>query len=283
MSDALSPGQEPVLAAWAARVRAEREQVERAREAPDGADFYAPIAQAFKADPRRTDEPTLDTLRGLVRTDDVVLDIGAGGGRYALPLALVAKEVIAVEPSAGMRGVLEEGMREHGIANVRCVESRWPMETQAPAGDIAMMAHVGYDIEEIGPFVDAMEASARRICVAVLLDKPPRWAADVLWERVHGERRVRLPALPEFLSLLIARGTLFELSLSPRPPMSYASVDDAMGLLRRQLWTEAGSEKDQRLEQAARELLTERDGRVALSWTAGVVGVVSWKPRGLAG
>ncbi len=39
-------------AAWAARVRANREQVDRVREVPDGADFYAPVTGLFRADPR---------------------------------------------------------------------------------------------------------------------------------------------------------------------------------------------------------------------------------------
>jgi hypothetical protein len=69
-------------------VRANREQAERVREDTEGTDFYAPIAQVFRADPRRTDEPALDRLLGLARPEDTWLDIGAGGGRYALPVAL---------------------------------------------------------------------------------------------------------------------------------------------------------------------------------------------------
>src|SRR5437868_10389179 len=107
MSDVLRPSSEAALAAWAARVRANREQVETVREAAPS-DFYAPVAEMFRADPQRRDEPTLEALRALVRPTDVVLDIGAGGGRYALPLALVAREVIALEPSEGMRRVLQD-------------------------------------------------------------------------------------------------------------------------------------------------------------------------------
>src|SRR5436305_2593495 len=101
VSDALRPTAEEALRAWGARVRANREQVEHFREASP-ADFYAPIASMFRADPRRQDEPALQALRQLARPDDTVLDIGAGGGRYALPLALATREVVAIEPSEGM-------------------------------------------------------------------------------------------------------------------------------------------------------------------------------------
>src|SRR5205823_7133549 len=121
----------------------------------------------FRDDPRRTNGPALEVLRGLVRPDETWLDIGAGGGRYALPLALLAREVIALDPSEGMLGVLEQGMAEHGLANVRIVRARWPT-AEPPRADVAFIAHVGYDIAEIGPFLDGMEAAAERLCVAML-------------------------------------------------------------------------------------------------------------------
>src|SRR5207302_5522139 len=86
MSDALRPSQAQALEAWAARVRANREQVDQFREA-NPSDFYAPVAGMFRADPRRRDEPTLEALRSILQPGDTLLDIGAGGGRYALPLA----------------------------------------------------------------------------------------------------------------------------------------------------------------------------------------------------
>ena len=94
--------------AWADRVRRDHEQVDRHREVPDGSDFYGPVTSLFRADPRRTDEPALDRLLALAEPADTWLDIGAGAGRYALPLALHVAEVVAIEPSAGMRAALAE-------------------------------------------------------------------------------------------------------------------------------------------------------------------------------
>ena len=37
-----------------------------------------------------------------------------------------------------------------------------------------------------------------------------------------------LPALPEFLALLLARGKLFEVDLVERPPQSYEQPDQAL-------------------------------------------------------
>jgi SAM-dependent methyltransferase len=275
MSDALKPSAEDALRAWAARVRANREQVEHFREA-NPADFYAPVAGMFRADPRRRDEPTLEALRELVRPADVVLDIGAGGGRYALPLALAVHEVIALEPSEGMRRVLADGLSEHVIRNVRVVAGRWPESAADLGADVTLMSHIGYDIEDIGPFLDAMESAARRVCVAVLLSQAPPTEADRLWPQVHGVERAALPSLREFLMLLLARGRLFEVQLLERSAQSYDQPEQVLSWLRQQLWTAPGGGKDALLERVARERLQERDGRYALSWSPVYVGVVTW-------
>jgi SAM-dependent methyltransferase len=273
VADALRPSPDDLLRAWAARVRANREQVDQFREASP-ADFYAPIAGMFRADPRRRDEPTLEALRELIQPTDSVLDIGAGGGRYALPLALIAREVVAIEPSEAMRRVLAEAMSEFDIRNVRAVNGRWPDVSGDLEGDVALMSHIGYDVEDIGPFLDAMESAARRLRIAVLLAQPPPTEADRFWPEVHGVQRAALPSLPEFLALLLARGRLFEVRLVERSPQSYEHPDQVLGWLRQQLWTAPGGEKDAVLQRLAHERLREREGRYALSWDPVRVGVV---------
>jgi SAM-dependent methyltransferase len=274
MTDALRPDPAAALEAWAARVRANREQVEQHREVESARDFYAPVAGLFRADLRRTDDPVLDLLRALVGPDQTLLDIGAGGGRFALPLALVAREVIAVDPSPGMLAILREGMAEHGIENIRPVDGRWPM--QGLEADLALIAHVGYDIEAIGPFLDAMERAARQRCLAVLLDGPPPSAADALWPEIHGVQRASLPALPEFLTLLLARGHLFEVRLIERTPMSYTEPDQAVAWARQQLWTRLGSPKDDHLQALVKQRLRPVDGGFVLHGQPRRVGVVTW-------
>src|SRR5262245_42677231 len=200
-ADALRLDPAELMAAWGARVLANREQVERVREDDPNPDHYAPIARLFRGDPNLADDPTWLALRPTVGANETWLDIGAGGGRYALPLARQAREVIALDPSPGMVHLLHEVVATYQLPNVRVVEGRWPAAAPQPA-DVAFVANVGYDVEQIGPFLDEMEANARRRCVAVLLERAPPYPFDELWPVVHGEERAALPALPEFLSLL---------------------------------------------------------------------------------
>ena len=277
MPDPLKPNTETALQAWADRVRANHEQVGRFREVADGADFYAPVAQAFRAQPDRTEDHVLNTVLDLAIPGETWLDIGAGGGRYGLPLARKAGQVIAVDPSEGMLQVFREDAEAFGIGNVRIIHGRWPI-ADPPKADAALIANVGMDIEDFGPFLDAMEASARRLCVAVMGHRQATVVFDQLWPLVHDEARVPLPSLPEFLVLLLARGRLFELRLAERPAMTYSSMDELLSFVRRQTWVTPGSEKDKKLQALLAETATERDGRLALSWEPVVAGVVSWKP-----
>jgi hypothetical protein len=102
--------------------------------------------------------------------------------------------------------------------------------------------------------------------------------AALFWQPIHGEPRVRLPALPELLVLLIARGRLPEVTLVDRTPPTFASLDEALAMARRQLWLEEGSAKDEKLHRLVLETITERDGRYAFEWTPTKIGIVSWLP-----
>ena len=265
--------------AWAERVRANREQVDRVREVPDGADFYGPVSGLFRVDPGRADDPVLDALLALAEPGETWIDIGAGAGRFALPLARVAGEVVAIEPSEAMLDALREEMSSHGITNVRPVEARWPMD-DPPVGDVGLIAHVGYDIEAIGPFLLAMEASAPRLCVAVLMERQPASIVDPFWPIVHGETRVSLPALPEFVALLEAGGRAPSVTKVEQEPRRFASRDELVGFLRRQLWIADGGEKERRFNAALDELIVDGpDGGFGLAdQTASRIGIVSWAP-----
>ena len=273
---------------WSDRVRASREQVDRVREVPDGADFYAPVRSIFRADPDRTDDAVLAHLRSCAEPGDVWLDIGAGAGRYALPLARIVREVIAVDPSAGMIDSLREGAMEAGIANVRAIEGRWPPDRDLrhalgpdPVADVALIAHVGYDVEEIGPFVDAMEASARRSCLAVMMDRQPGSLAEGFWPPVHAEERVRLPALAEFAELLRVRHRDARTTIVEQTPRRFGSREDVERFVRRQLWIADGGGKERRFRAAFAELVVAVDGGFGLAGQAPFdVGVIEWEPRG---
>ena len=274
-----------VEAAWADRVRANRLQVERFREVPDGDDFYAPVQALFRADPTRTDDPILNELVDHLRPGETWLDVGAGAGRFALPIARALDEsggsVVALDPSGSMLESLREIAEDYDIENVRTAHVRWPPASPSNfEADVVLIAHVAYDIEEIGAFVDGLETAARRLCVAVLMERQPSSIADACWPPVHGEPRVPLPALRDLVELLEARGRRPSVTMLEREPRRFESRDALGGFLRRQLWIADGGEKERRFLEAFEALVVEEDGRFGLADQRPLpVGIATWAPR----
>ncbi len=188
--------------------------------------------------------------------------------------------VVALDPSSSMLEGLAEIAEDYDIENVEAVHARWPPANPSNFdADVALIAHVGYDIEEIGPFIDALEAAARRVCVAVLMERQPSSVADPFWPPVHGEERVSLPALPELVALLEARGRTPSVTMVEREPRRFASRDELVGFLRRQLWIVENGEKERSFHLALEAMLVEADGGFGLVDQRPLpVGIVTWSP-----
>ncbi len=256
--------------AWADRVAANREQAERLREESDGGDHYRPLASAFRADPRRTGDSALEALLSIASPEDTWVDIGAGAGRFSLPLALHIERVIAIEPSPAMRAELANLQIEHGITNVDIRDQHWPSLDPEITGmaDVGLISHVGYDIEPMGEFLDTMERAATRECVALQYDHAPGSMFWQVWPAIHGEPQAHLPGATEFIALLEARGADVEVSdlerRGDRQRFVFAAPEQAMDWARRRLWLSEDSAKVPVLREAVAELLIERDGEWSL-------------------
>ena len=143
-----------------------------------------------------------------------------------------------------------------------------------------MFTHVGNDIAEIGPFLDAVEGSARRRCVCALLERSPWSAFAELWEGVRGEPPVPLPGLPEFVALLMARGVIPEVAIVGERPFRFDSAEEAEQAARRRLWVNEGTPMAEQIAELLPSLLRPlADGSVAAG-DSRAVGLVSWQPPG---
>ena len=273
----LRPTAEEAAAAWRSLVIAEREQVERLPNRPNPDDFYAPVAESFRAEARRSGDPVLDYLLTLALPHETWLDVGAGGGRYTFPLALQVERMYAVEPSPGMRQVLRTSAGQEGIHNLEVFSERWPTpESKVPVADIGFISQVGYDIPEFAAFLDQLEAHSRRMCVAILFERSPIAYFAPLWPAVHTERRLLLPGLGEFTALLFARGRRPELKGIRLPARVFEGSSALQQASRRPLWVREGSAEDQRLAKAIEELARPMGGGLTLDERPRYLGVVTW-------
>lgn len=271
----LRPSEAEAAAAWAALVDADAEQVARVREPEPPRDFYAATAARFR--PGRRDSVELPVIERYVRPGDVFLDIGAGGGRFAVPVGERVARVLAVEPSEAMRGVLAASAADARRTNIEVFDTRWPDPAWTEAADVSVAAHSMYDIREILPFLDAMERHTRRTCITVFGERARGAQMAPLFEAVHGEPLATLPSLREFVAVLAARGRRFEVATVEGDRPSVLPLEDAAALARRLLWLAPGSPKEQRMRALLQEWWGTPDG-IAMPPGRRWVGIVTWEP-----
>lgn len=271
----LRPTEADAVDAWAALVDADAAQVARVREPEPRGDYYATTAARFRPGSRASLE--LPLIEVHARPGDTWLDIGAGGGRFAIPLSRHVARVIAIEPSEAMRGALTTAAAEAGRANIEIHDRRWPAADWTAPADVSLAAHSLYDIRAIAPFLDAMEQHTHRLCIAVFGDQPRGAHLARLFEAAHSEPLATLPALREFIALLSARGRRFDVATVAAEPEAVVSLDEAAALARRLLWLAAGSAKEQRMRSLI-EAWWAVPGGIALPPGRRFLGVVSWEP-----
>lgn len=246
---------------WRQMIDVEHAQSDEMRGAvPRPTDHWRPYASNFRADPRRSGDALVDLLLEFIEPNHTVLDVGAGGGRLALPIALKCKSLVAVEPSESMAEVLMQQAQESGIKNVSVVQEDWQNASVEPA-DIALCAHVIYTIRDIGIFLRKLEAHARKNVLIVAYNAPPQSQIYGLWKEVHGKQRLPLPSLPELKHVLEELEITYQLDLMPpQSPRGFYNIEDAASQLSRRLYVADGSPEAQRLEQVLPGLLSEEEG-----------------------
>ena len=264
---------------WRAMVEAEHAQSDRMCNGPPPGDHWHDHAEHFRADPRRTDDPLVDRLLKEVAPHNTVIDVGAGGGRIALPLALRCRHVTAVEPSPSMASVLRQQSEEHGIANVSLVQARWE-EAEVGQADIMLCIHVLYVVRDIKHFVRKLSTHGREWVVVVLFRSPPQSQLYRLWKLVHGEERLPLPGLPDLDDVL--QEMEIDAHLEMLPPQSSRGYEDAQQALEQiagRLYLTPDSEKWRTLERALPDLLEETDGTFKIEGIPALEpGLLSWRP-----
>ena len=118
-----------------------------------------------------------------------VLDIGAGPGTLAVPLALAGCDVTVVEPAAGMRAALKEYREMAGAPEIREVPSRWEDADPAEVGthDV-VVASFSLALDDIGPSLKKIDSAAKRSVHLFWFLTPPAWtgANFSLWPELHG-------------------------------------------------------------------------------------------------
>jgi len=118
-----------------------------------------------------------------------VLDIGAGPGTLAIPMAKMGCQVTAVEPSAAMREVMMRCQERMKVRGIQVLAMQW--EDVNP-GDLEeydlVIASFSLSMVDIGAAIDKINRVSGGSVYLYWFLTPPVWAdvLSVLWPRIHG-------------------------------------------------------------------------------------------------
>ena len=113
-------------------------------------------------------EKVLGVLAPLLAECESALDVGAGCGALALPLAERLGRVTALEPAPAMAKALRDRAQARGLANIEVIEAVWGDVPVSPH-DVVLCAQVGELLHPEAAFLREVSSVARR-GVAVVRD-----------------------------------------------------------------------------------------------------------------
>ena len=201
-----------------------------------------------------------------LKPEYTVLDVGAGTGRLAIPIAKRVKGVTAIDPSKGMLACLNENMEKEEVENIVCVNKRWE-DVELGVGieqhDIVIASHSVSTQEAVAK----MDAVARKY--VYILTFAGRWVGngeEELWKAIYGERQRQRAWHSDYILLynilhdmkIYANLNIQEFESEQR----YESLDEAV--TKWQEMRDIPAEKEDVLREHLSKILIEDDGTLCL-------------------
>jgi SAM-dependent methyltransferase len=168
-----------------------------------------------------------------------MLDIGAGPGTLAIPLAPLVKEITSVEPGGGMGDIFKERMKKEGIINITILCKRW--EDIDPARDLAgqydvVIASLSLTMEDIRLALQKMDVVSREYVYLFWFVDMPFWErmyAD-LWEPLHGLEYHPGPKADCLFGVLYQMGIYANVEMLPlKKEYRFTTLDEMTAFFRR--------------------------------------------------
>jgi ubiquinone/menaquinone biosynthesis C-methylase UbiE len=111
----------------------------------------------------------IDTVKAELSGHERIIDIGAGTGLFAIPLARSGHRITAIEPSAEMVRIFTEKLLPEDFPRIDIHTSTWD-QWRSRRHDAALCAHSIYGMSDITRALEKMRDSADRTVLLVRCD-----------------------------------------------------------------------------------------------------------------
>ncbi len=213
---------------------------------------------------RRVKEDNWKRSRGIIGKLDIsprsrVLDIGAGPGTLAIPLAQTVEHVTVVEPSDAMLQCLRDNIEATGVENIAVVRKKWEdidLEKDLfPPYDIVISSY-SLGMPDLAAALKKMDAVAGKYVYVYWFADPSPWERNYaeVWEKMHGVPYRKKGKADIIFNALYAVGIYPNVDIYPEESVNYYdSLDRAMADQK-----SAYSVTDERQEAILRDFLSEK-------------------------
>ena len=131
------------------------------------------------------DDPLMRFVIGNLQPTDTVLDIGAGIGRWSIPMAMAARSVTALDTLPGMLDIIRDNTLDEGVNNIETVLGDWSSVELGPH-DHTLASHAVYMSPDIVGYARKMERLSRKTCNIVMRVPKHNGVIGELARRIHG-------------------------------------------------------------------------------------------------
>ncbi len=212
---------------------------------------------------------------------ETVLDVGAGAGIFALPLAATksVKRVVAVEPSIGMLDILRKKAMEYNLTNIECINKKWEdtatdelIALNRGKYDVVICSHALYYITGLhDAFIKMNDICKGYVYLLIGTDADKDKTYERYYERIY---KKPMPLYPDYACLYMV---LRELNIHPNIEMldAYAkryvnSVEEVIDLWKDNLDGELSEDQRDAIRDylAESDMVKEENGRLYWEWRA---------------
>lgn len=218
------------------------------------------------------DDPLMHYVLGHLGPDDTVLDIGAGIGRWSIPMAMVARQVTALDALPGMLEIVRENAAAEGLDNIETLQGDWATVEVAPH-DFTLSSHAVYTSPNIVGYAHKMERLSRKACYMVMRVPQHDGIIGELSRRVQG----RWHDSPNFVvgyNALLQAGINGSVVMEEQVRFWHnATLEEALARAKRHLRLN-DTECDEMILEALRRRLVMQDG--TYYWPDGMRSALIW-------
>ena len=197
----------------------------------DMTDFWNKRAKHYSESIKRHNHAERIIAKLDIDPECTILDIGAGPGTLAIPLAKMVRHVTAVDPSTGMLACLKENAVTEGLKNITYINKKWEdveIGTDIAEHDIVIASH-SITMPDIKEALSRMNDVAKR-CVYVFTFAGGRmWDYNTLWPKLYGEEYQPGPDYIYLYNVLYGMGIYANVEIANSEyKQQFSNLDDAV-------------------------------------------------------